>query len=131
MHTPRILVVDDLPSKRAYLADLTQCIRPSCEIIQAESAQQAFRIIDACGEDGFEGGVIDFDLGGGYDGGDVIGRIRDRNPFANVALATARNEASFEQEAKPIALAAGANEALSTQQEDFERRLSEVLSLAA
>lgn len=131
MFKPRILVVDDLPSKLAYLASLTQSACPKSEVIQATSAQEAFRIIEVLGRDGVQAGVIDFDLGGGYDGGDVIGKIRQGNPFADIALATARSESSFEEEAKPVALAAGADEALSTEQEDFESRLSGVLALAA
>lgn len=129
MHRPRILVVDDLPSKLQYLSDLTRAARPSCDVIQATSAQQAFRIIALYGRDAFEAGVIDFDLGGGFDGGDVIADLRGKNAFARIALATARSEESFEDEAEPVALHAGANEALSTYQEDFESRLS--LALAA
>ncbi|MFH0851141.1 MAG: hypothetical protein V1876_00120 [Candidatus Peregrinibacteria bacterium] len=128
MQKQRILVVDDLPEKLRYLSDLTKSIRPGSEVITATSAQEAFRIIRLLGRDGVQGGVIDFDLGGGYDGGDVIGRIRDLNPFADVALATARRGECFEDDARPVALAAGADEALSTYQEDFERRLCMALA---
>lgn len=131
MHHPRILVVDDLPEKLRYLSSLAKCAQPESEIIEATSAQEAFRIIERERHGGFDAGVIDFDLGGGYDGGDVIGKLRDRNPIAAIALATARSESAFEEEAKPIALNAGADEALSTYQEDFESQLSGVLSLAA
>jgi len=124
----RILVVDDLPSKLAYLTEVTQSTRPSCEVIQATCAQQAFRIIQNSGADAFEGGVIDFDLGDGYDGGNVIEALRRTNAYAKITLATARDGASFEDEAKPIALAAGANDALSTYQEDFESRVGMVLA---
>jgi len=72
--------------------------------------------------------VIDFDLGGGFDGGNVIGNLRNRNPLACITLATARSEDPFDKEAKPIALASGADEALSTKQQDFESRLSTVLA---
>lgn len=131
MHHPRILVVDDLPSKLAYLASLTQSACPKSEVIQATSAQEAFRIIEVLGRDQVQAGVIDFDLGSGYDGGDVIGRLRQNNRCAWITLATARSESSFEEEARSVALAAGADEALSTYQEDFESRLSGVLALAA
>lgn len=124
----RILVVDDLPNKLAYLTEVTRSARPSCEVIQATCAQDAFRIIRHCGANAFEGGVIDFDLGGGYDGGNVIGELRRHNAYARITLATARDGASFEDEAKPVALAAGANDALSTAQEDFESRVGMVLA---
>jgi CheY-like chemotaxis protein len=131
MPKSRILVVDDLPEKLRYLSGLAQSAQPASEVIQATSAEQAFRIIEVLGRDAFDAGVIDFDLGGGYDGGDVIGKMKQKNPLARVTLATARREESFEDEAKPIAIAAGADEALSTYQEDFESRLSGVLALAA
>lgn len=128
MHHPRILVVDDLPEKLRYLTELTRSAQPECDVIQAATAREAFEIIETEGRDAFAAGVIDFDLGGGYDGGDVIGNLRNRNPLAHISLATARREDCFEHEAKPVALAAGADEALSTSQEDFENRLSIALS---
>ncbi len=128
MRKQRILVVDDLPEKLQYLTNLTRGIQPECEVVKAATAQEAFRIIERGGRDAFFAGVIDFDLGQGYDGGDVIGKMRQQNPFASIALATARREGCFEDEAKPIALASGADEALSTYQEDFESRLCMALA---
>lgn len=131
MLRPRILVVDDLPSKLTYLASLAKSARPNAEVITATSGRQANAMIDLLGNDGIDGGVIDFDLGSGMHGGDVIGALRRKNPLACITLATARRDTSFTEEAAPIAMASGANDALSTYQEDFESRLSGVLTLAA
>lgn len=128
MLRPRILVVDDLPEKLRYLSALARRAQPECELVQAATAQEAFRLIETGGHDAFFGGLIDFDLGGGVDGGNIIDRLRTCNPLSRIALATARNEKSFEDEAKPVALHAGANEALSTCQEDFEQRVGMVLA---
>jgi CheY-like chemotaxis protein len=131
MLRPRILVVDDLPSKLAYLAGLARSARPNAKVITATSGQQAEEMIDLLGKDGIDGGVIDFDLGSGMHGGDVINALRRKNPLACITLATARRDACFTEEAAPIAMAGGANDALSIYQKDFESRLAGVLTLAA
>lgn len=130
MSRPRILVVDDLDSKRDYLENLTRGSCPDAEIVTATCTREAQRIIRLMGPDSFTGGVIDFDLGDG-DGGEVIEDLRLKNPLACITLATARQDESFEEEAKPIALFSGADEALSTCQEDFEGRLNGFLTMAA
>ncbi len=128
MPKQRILVVDDLPEKLRYLTGLTKSAQPESEVITATSAREAISIIAEQGRDQIDAGVIDFDLDNGRDGGDVIAKLRSTNTTACIALATARRENSFEDEAKPIALHAGADEALSTYQEDFESRLSMMLA---
>lgn len=131
MLRPRILVVDDLPSKLTYLAGLARSARPNADVITATSGQQANAMIELLGKDGIDGGVIDFDLGSGMHGGDVIGALRRKNSLACITLATARQDESFTEEAAPVAMAAGADDALSTYQEDFESRLSGVMAMAA
>ena len=129
MLRPRVLVVDDLDSKRAYLTDLTRQARPDTEIVTATSTRQAQRVIRVLGPNAFCAGVIDFDLGDG-DGGEVIEDLRNKNPLACITLATARHDESFAEEAEPIAIASGADEALSTHQQNFEGRLQELLATA-
>ncbi|MFH1444019.1 MAG: response regulator [Candidatus Peregrinibacteria bacterium] len=128
MSKKRILVVDDLPEKLRYLTGLTKSAQPESEVITATSAREAIAVITEQGRDQIDAGVIDFDLDNGCDGGDVIAKLRSTNTAARIALATARRENSFEDEAKPIALYAGADEALSTYQEDFECQLSMMLA---
>jgi len=130
MYSPRILVVDDLDSKREYLESLTRSSCPEAEVVTATCTREAQRIIRLMGPNNFTGGVIDFDLGDG-DGGEVIEDLRNANPLACITLATARRDESFEEEAAPIAMASGADEALSTCQEDFESRMHGVLTMAA
>jgi len=86
-------------------------------------------VIRVLGPNAFSAGVIDFDLGDG-DGGEVIEDLRNKNPLACITLATARHDESFAEEAEPIAIASGADEALSTHQQNFEGRLQELLATA-
>ncbi|MFT3996258.1 MAG: ATP-binding protein, partial [Asticcacaulis sp.] len=94
-----VLVVDDEPAVRQAMAALLQ--QWGCRVLPAAGMQEALSLAGEA-----DCGLIDFNLGQGEDGLNLIGRLRQSRPELRVALITADRSPATETacEAQHIAL---------------------------
>ncbi len=116
------LIADDSPPKRVMLHAALKRARWDGEIMEASTTEEAMALID--GHPSIAAAFIDYQMPSA-NGPAVIAHLRSTNPAAKIALVTAADNATYEQEAR----AAGAEAFICTSWtgDHLERVLQETL----